>query len=328
MPPGLRKASILILVVGDELAREVFTRLSEDEIRQLGAAASSLKDVTRGEIAEVLLEFKRLFRGGTIPGSGAGDMFQLMVERALGTERARALLEEADEDDPFALCGEVDPESLAEVLGREHPQTTAVVLGAIEQAHAGAVLDALESSYAADVVFRMARMGQPAEEIRRDIGKSLHAEIAELAARAQDDPVDPEDATVAVLKRMKTAHSDHLLGLLEDRDEEFARGLRGKMFSFADLSVLDGRSMQRLLREVDTTLLGCALKGADEELKELIFASMSSRAADMLRDDMDAMGPTRITEVEESQEAIVEVALRLEEEGVLAIPRGGDSDLV
>lgn len=328
IPAGLKKAAILILVVGDELAREMFTRLSEEEIRNLGEAAASLKGVTRAEIMEVLLEFKRTFRGGTIPQRGAGNMFQLMVERAIGEQRARALLETEDDEDPFELCMDIEPETLAEVLEREHPQTTAVVLGSIDEKHASKVLDGFEMDYAAEVILRMARMGNSSEEIKRDIGRSLHAELRDLATQSSADEVAPEDTTVAILKRMKTEQSNDLLGLLESRDAEFAQRLRSKMFSFADLIALDSRSMQRLLREVDTTMLSRAMKGSDEDLQGLIFSSMSSRAAEMLQDDMNAMGPMRLAEVEEAQEAIIAVALRLEEEGILVIPRGGESDLV
>lgn len=327
-PAGLRKAAILVLAVGDELAREVFTRLSEAEIRQLGETASGLEDVTRDEVAEVLRDFKRAFRGGEIPQEGAGSMFQLMVERALGEERARDLLAVEDVDEPFAICMEVEPDDLAEILLREHPQTTAVVLASIDEDQAGGVLDEFEPEYAADVVYRMARLGHPSEEIKRDISKSLSSELANLAANASAPDDDPEEATVAVLKTMGQDVTDRLFDVLEARDAEFAREMRGKMFSFADLEALDSRSMQRLLREVDSSSLARAMKGAEDSLQELIFASMSSRAAEMLRDDLEAMGPMRITEVEEAQEAVVEVAMRLEDEGVLAIPRGGDGDFV
>jgi flagellar motor switch protein FliG len=327
-PAGLRKAAILVLAVGDELAREVFTRLSEAEIRQLGETASSLRDVSREEVARVLLDFKSAFRGGEIPQDGAGSMFQLMVERALGEDRARDLLATEDVEQPFAICMEVEADALAEVLLREHPQTTAVVLASIEQAQAGNVLDEFEPEYAADVVYRMARLGHPSEEIKRDISKSLSSELANLADNAADPDEDPEESTVGVLKTMGQDVTDQLFDVLEARDAKFAREMRSKMFSFDDLVALDSRSMQRLLREVDSSTLARAMKGAAEALEELIYASMSSRAAEMLQDDLAAMGPMRITEVEEAQEAVVEVAMRLEEEGVLAIPRGGDGDFV
>jgi flagellar motor switch protein FliG len=223
---------------------------------------------------------------------------------------------------------EVEPDDLAEILLREHPQTTAVVLASIDEDQAGGVLDEFEPEYAADVVYRMARLGHPSEEIKRDISKSLSSELANLAANASAPDDDPEEATVAVLKTMGQDVTDRLFDVLEARDAEFAREMRGKMFSFADLEALDSRSMQRLLREVDSSSLARAMKGAEDSLQELIFASMSSRAAEMLRDDLEAMGPMRITEVEEAQEAVVEVAMRLEDEGVLAIPRGGDGDFV
>lgn len=325
---GVRKAAILVLAVGDELAREVFTRLSEAEIRQLGQKAAQLENVTRREVTEVLLDFKRAFRGGDIPKYGAGSMFQLMVERALGEDRARDLLAFDEAEEPFAICMEVEPDALAEVLRREHPQTTAVVLSSIDGNHAGAVLDHFEPDYAADIVYRMARLGHPSEEIKRDIGKSLATELEALAAAADASEQDPQDITVSVLKTMGRDTTDLLFDELEVRDQELAQNMRNQMFSFRDLEALDNRSMQRLLREVDGALLARAMKGCDGALRDLIFDSMSERAADMLRDDLEAMGPMRITDVEEAQEAVVAIAMQLEEEGVLAIPRGGDSDFV
>jgi flagellar motor switch protein FliG len=327
---GIRKACILVLALGDQLAREVFTRLNEKEIRQLGRAAANLEDVTPRELLEVLTEFKHIFQGGWIPSAGAGSAFQLMAERVLGEERARDLLTTTRQTDPFEECNTVPPKQLAALLGREHPQTAAIVLRSIDAEHASKTLNEMPAEQASELVYRIAHLTEPSEEIRRDIGDSLAEELRYLPGRGADgeEEFDPQQHAIDLLKGLSRENTDQIFEHLQSRSSDFAGDLRSKLFIFDDLVALDSRSMQQLLREVDSRKLAVAMKGAPEDLQNLIYASMSSRAADMLRDDLEAMGPTPLSEVEGAQEAIVAVALRMEEEGVLSIPRGGDSEFV
>lgn len=331
VPPrgsGLRKAAILVLVVGDELANGIFTRLSEKEIRMLGQTAAKLKDVSRQEIYEVLRDFKMSFEGGHIPKIGAGSQFQLMVERALGEQRAHDLLSAHSSDDPFDICRRTDPVMLATVLENEHPQTIAIVLSALDADHAGSVLRQWDTQRNSDLVYRMAHLGSISEEVKRDVGKTLENILIAMNLEGAGQGVDAKQLTIDMVKKMPRTATDALVEHLERRDEGFARELRSKLFTFNDLSAIDPRGMQRLLREVDNLTLAKALKGASEELEAIVFASMSSRAADMLRDDIEAMGPTRLSEVEEAQRNVMAIAMRLEAEGVIAIPRGGEGELL
>jgi flagellar motor switch protein FliG len=324
----MRRAAILILALGDELAREIFTRLSEEEIRHLGRTAARLDNVTQGEVVEVLKSFRESFRGESIPRDGAGTQFQLMVETALGEDRARDLLVDDVIQDPFDAFHDADAAVIAMVLSGEHPQTVAIVLAELEAAKTGEVLQRFDSDFVSDVVYRMAHLGNISDEVKRDIGKTLAEDLAALNVEGRVDEDEREQATVDVIKALPRPMSDEVFEAWEARDAEFAKELRGKIFTFDDLAALDGRSMQRLLREVDTKTLAPALRGASDEISELIFNSMSQRAAEMLRDDIDAMGPTRVADVEVAQKAIMQVAMKLEEDGVIAIPRGGDSGMV
>jgi len=324
---GARKAAIFVLTVGDDVARELFTRLSEDEIRYLGDVAQRLENVTPLEVVEVLQEFQQYFKGGHIPKKGVGGVFQLMIERALGEDRANNLFSPKRRlDDPFELCNSIDAGLLARLLENEHPQTTAVILDGIDPKRASEVLAKFDPGVVPDIVYRMAHLKGVSEEVRQEIGDTFAAELRAMDLGDVDEP-DSDLKAIRVLKAMSPNASKAVLESLEEVDVEFARDLRGKLFTFDDLVGLDSRSMQRLLRELDTKQLSVAMKGASDGVSNLIFSSMSSRASDMLRDDIDSMGPVRLADVEAAQKSVVGAAMRLEEEGVITLPRGGDDVL-
>ncbi len=326
---GVRKAAILILALGDELAREIFKRLDEEEIRRLGVAATQLNNVTTGEVIEVLQEFRETYGGGYVPEMGAGGVFQLMVERAIGRDRARALLQAPTYEDPFEFCHDLDPRAVATVMAREHPQTAAIVLASLDHTVAAEILKNFSADRSAEIVFRMARLGAVNDDVMRDIGSTLREEFEAMGSfEAGTDAIDGEATAVEILKAMQQEYTDALIEELSYADDMFAQNLRSKLFIFEDLANLDPRTMQRLLREVDSKLLGVALKGAEPALQECFFSAMSTRAADMLKDDMDAGGPIRVADVEAAQKDIVEVAMKLEEDGVIVLPRGGTDGLV
>lgn len=329
---GARKAAVFVLAVGDEIARELFTLLSEEEIRHLGDVARRLEDVSRSEVVSVLEEFRQRFAGGHIPQKGVGSMFQLMMERALGEDRANALFApEESPEDPFDACRAVDVGTLARLLEAEHAQTIAIVLDALEPERAAKVLQKLDESRAPEIVWRMSHLGNVPDDVRRDVGKTFSSELLAMnlvQPRNFEEGEDKgEDHTIDLVKALPTEFANTLLTSLESRDAEFAKEMKAKLFTFDDLVGLDSRSMQRLLRELDTKTLAVAMKGASEPVGNLVYASMSSRAAEMLRDDIDAMGPTRLADVEAAQKSIVAAAIRLEEDGVITIPRG-EGDVV
>ena len=326
---GIRKAAILMLALGDELAREIFKRLSEEEIRKLGFAASQLDNVSATEVIEVFKEFTETFKGGHVPEMGAGGVFHIMVERALGTDRARALLQAPTNEDPFDFCNAVDPRAVATILGREHPQTVAIVMASIEPQIAAEILNNFDTEQSAEIIFRMAHLGNIHEDVMRDISATLREEFEAMGSfETSSEGVDGEAVAVNILKNMKQECTDDLILELSGTDEAFAKHLRSKLFIFEDLGQLDPRTMQRLLREVDSKLLSVALKGADTPLQDAFFGAMSSRASEMLRDDMEAGGPMRVADVETAQGDIVEIAMQLETDGLIVLPRGGGDGLV
>lgn len=321
----LRKAAVLVLALGAEVAREIFPRLTEREIQTLGQTASTLGVVTPDEVVRVLRDFREAFHGRSIPPHGAGRLFEVMLEGALGEERARDLIGGDSTADPYEVCAEVDPELLSTVLQHEHPQSIAIVLASLDPEKASAVLQQLGPELSGDVIYRMAHMGALSEEVRADIGGAV---LTEIRAMGSAEKIDGEKLAVTMTKALPGEFSDQLLEHLEESDAEFAQGIRSQLFVFEDLAKLDSRTMQRLLREVDSRRLLLALKGTPEELQSSVFGAMSQRASEMLREDLEASPPVRAAEVQEAQLEILEVAFRLENEGAIALPRSGSKDMV
>lgn len=327
---GVRKAAILVLVLGTDLAREVFQRLPESEIRRLAAAAGGLSGVTRDEIEAVLRDFVAQWGGGVVPES-AGGVFEFLMERALGSDRIQSLLSDEvpqNDDDPFHTCASASTEVLAGVLSGEHPQSIAIVLSSLPASAAGKVLEALGPEQSSDVIYRLANLKNVPEDVRHDVATALASELRAMGSTGGAPELDGTSLAVEITKALDAEFSDEMLDLLEDADEDFAADIRSKLFVFEDLAMLDARTMQRLLREVDSKQLMVALKGTSPEVQDAIFGAMSSRAAEMLREDMEASPPVRIKDVEDAQGQIIEVAFRLENEGAIALPRGGGGDMV
>lgn len=322
--PGLRKAAIFVLVMGDALAAEIFARLTEKEIRILGQTAASLQNVSPEEVAEVLREFKRQFHGGHVPRKGAGPAFHLMLEQALGEERAMDLMGIDTYEDPFGPCRQADSDTLASLLMAEHPQTRAIVLSRLGAKKAAEVMTFWSEEINADLVYRIGHLGPISRDIERDVGQALSS----LLQISSTDEEQPEgnllDMTVDIVKGLPPNQEERLFQLLQKYDSAFATEIANNLFRFQDLAGLDSRSMQRLLREVDSQVLLLAMRGVSEEFASQIYEAMSSRAAQIMRDDLATMGPRRMEDVEEARTTIMNVAFRLEEEGVISLPRGND----
>ena len=324
----VRKAALVLLMFGEDVARHILQHLSEEEIRKLGRAAAQMQDVSAQEMIEAMRDFQELFEGEQVPKGGAEALFHGLAERALGAERAKVILQTRDDDEaPFTLLERMPHSRAATLLTQEHPQTIALVLTQLSPEGGASIIAKLPEELRADIMSRMARLGVVSPDILRELGSSLRESLIEMGAK--DDPEDDtpardyQDHVVEILKRMDEDASHNVLEDMSMREPELAETLRSKLFVFEDLGRMDARSLQRLLRDVDSRRLSVALRGAPEALQEAFFGAMSSRAADMLREDMEAGGVVRLADVQAAQNEIVEVALRLEREGALVLPRGG-----
>jgi len=219
------------------------------------------------------------------------------------------------------------PLMVAGLLEQEHPQTVALILSTQHVEHAAEILTHLPESIRADVAYRISKIEKVSPVVLSRIEDALHLEIGLVSGKAHKK-VGGIDAVVGILNRMKNNLDADILEDMEQTDPDMAEEIRKKMFTFENLVALDGRSLQMILREVNNDSLTLALKIASEQMKEKIFANMSTRAADMIRDDLDAMAPVRLSEVELMQQSIVKIAMKLEEEGKLVLGSGGGDELV
>jgi len=325
---GSEKAAMFMLASGEESAGKLFAKLQMEEIREITQAMSRL-GVVSGEVVEALFRdfVERLGSAGGLVGSY--DTTERLLARFLDQGKVSAIMEDIRGPAGRTVwdkLGNVDEAVLASYLKNEYPQTIAVVLSKIRSEHAARVLASLPEEAAVETLMRMLRMEVVPKEILNDVEQTLRAEFMSNLART--DRRDNHEIMAEIFNSLDRSTETRFLELLEERNKEAADRVRALMFTFEDLTKIDGPGIQTLLRNVDNGKLGLALKGASEKLRELFFANMSERAAKILRDDMEAMGPVRLREVEEAQMTLVNTAKELAAAGEVFIADGKDDELV
>ncbi|MBU1138693.1 MAG: flagellar motor switch protein FliG [Proteobacteria bacterium] len=327
---GVNKAAVLLMCLGEEASAKIFSELSNDEIRQVTRAIAAIdhipediKERVFANFHEAQLEYAGLFI--------KGDEFAKKAISSLESEeRVDILLEQfisGTESHSLETIALMQPRMVAGLLEKEHPQTVALVLSTQHVEHASEILSNLPEEIRADVVYRIAKIEKVSPEVIARIEDALHREIGLVAGKEQKQ-VGGIDKVVDLLNHLTNNIDADILDDIEENDPDMVEEIRKRMFTFENLVALDGRSLQMILREVNNDSLTLALKTASDEIKEKIFANMSARAADMIRDDLEAMGPVRLSEVEAMQQAIVKIAMKLEEEGKLVLGSGGADELV
>jgi flagellar motor switch protein FliG len=325
---GTQKAAMFMLAAGEEHASKLFAKLDLEEIRDINQAMSRLGRVS-GETVEVLLHdfLERL--GGTAGLVGGYHAAKRLLGRSLSADKVDAILD--DIRGPVGRTiwdklGNVDESVLAAYLKNEYPQTIALVLSRIRAEHAARVLASLPEEAALETVMRMLRMELVQKDVLSDVERTLRAEFMSNLARSQRR--DNHEVMAEIFNLLDRSTENRFLELLEERNKESADRIRALMFTFEDLAKLDGHGIQTLLRHIDGSKLGLALKGASPGLRELFYGNMSERAAKILRDDMEAMGPVRLRDVEEAQNALVTTAKELAARGEVFIADGKDDDVI
>jgi flagellar motor switch protein FliG len=259
-----------------------------------------------------------------------GSEFAKMTLAKTESDRAGELLDQfisGTESKPLETIALMQPRMVASMLEKEHPQTIALILSTQHVQHASDILSCLPEELQADVVYRIAKLEKVSPEVITGIEEALNRELGRSIGKEQRQ-VGGLDKVVELLGHLQNNLDADILETIEDTDAEMAEEIRKRMFTFENLVSLDGRSLQMILREVNNDSLTMALKTASEEMKEKIFANMSTRAADMIRDDLEAMGPVRLSEVEAMQQSIVKIAMKLEEEGKIVLNKAGGDELV
>lgn len=327
---GLNRVAVLLMCLGEEATAKIFQELSDEEIRQVSRTMSAINHIPIDVKERVFAQFQEAqnrFAGLFVKGE---EFAKNAISSTPGEQRANYLLDQflsGTETRSLETIALMAPRMVAGLLEQEHPQTIALVLSTQHIEHASEILTNLPEAIRADVAYRIAKIEKVAPEVINRIEDALHREIGLVSGRAHKK-VGGVEAVVGILNHMKNNLDAEILEEMERQDPEMAEEIRKKMFTFENLIALDGRSLQMILREVNNDSLTLALKTASEQMKEKIFANLSQRAAEMIKDDLEAMGPVRLSEVELMQQSIVKIAMKLEEEGKLVLGTGGGDEFV
>ena len=316
--------------LGSDVSSEIFKHLREDEIEQLTFEIARLDKVEPDEKDRVQQEFQEMMMAQGFIASGGIDYAREVLERALGTQKAIDIVNRLTSSlqvRPFDFIRRTDPSHLLNFIQGEHPQTIALILAYLEAGKAAQILSALRHEIQADVAKRIATMDRTSPDVLREVERVLERKLSTLASEDYTS-AGGVDSIVEVLNQVDRGTEKIIIEALEEDDPELAEEIKKRMFVFEDIVLLDDRSIQKVLREVDTQDLAKALKGVDAEVQEKIFKNMSKRAASLLREDMDFMGPIRLRDVEESQQKIVNIIRKLEESGDIIVARAGEEELV
>ena len=316
---GLRKAAILLVAVGENIAKEILRTLPESDVHRLTAELAELHGVTPELSAEVLEEFWQLLETQHFIVHGGLEYASRLLIEAFGKDRAEDLLmmvrrsqEEAHGN--LAKLQRSDPQQLGKLLDSEHPQTIALVLAHLDPRRASHVLENLSEEHKVVTVQRLAEMRQFSPEMAQKVAHILHRRLESVGDTARKS-YSGFKAVADLLNRLNADDSKHILEAVENSQPEVALGIRNLMFTFEDLMTVPSATIRAIVSEVDKRQLALALRGANEDLRAQVFKAMSSRAVEMLKEDMGVMGPVRSREVQQAQEEILNLARRLEAEG-------------
>lgn len=326
---GPEKGLVFLISLEEGIATRVLSHLSTTEVQQMRMAAEGLHEVSPQMVAAVHREFSIHLDAGLPAGmKGTGDYLRRLVTQALG-ERKAALLwsEHPDADSAVQQLAKLDVPSVLALIEREHPQTLAVILSQFAPARAAEIVKAMPSAKQVEVMVRLAQLKSVPRSVLEEIEKQFALEL-ETMSDGERREINGAHVATEMLKRMEGEQSEALIEALSALDSNLADDLRKSMFTFEDLMRIDSRGMQAVLKEVSTEVLVVALKTASDAIREKVFGAVSSRAAAMLREELDMLGPVRVSDVEQAQQQVAERALALEKAGTITIAQEGASDFV
>ncbi len=327
--PNIKKVAALLIVLGPNTASEILKNIADDDIiEQITMEIANLNKVPPEALDEVLEEFYSLFQASSYLSLGGINYAEKLLDNVYGTERSQFLLNKlvsSMHSNPFEFFNNADPAQLASSFQNENPQLIALVLAYLKPDKAAQVLNALPPKIQAAVSIKIAEMDRTNPEILSDVEKIVEQKFSSVVT--QDfSKAGGVESLANIINRADRPTEKLIIETLEHQSPELAEQVRELMFVFEDIILLDDRSIQRILREIDTRELALALKGANDEVRDKIFKNMSERAGEMLKDDMQYMGPVRTKEVQEAQTKIVAVLRALESSGEIVIMRSGAED--
>jgi flagellar motor switch protein FliG len=323
---GPQKAAMFMLALGEEHSARLFEMMDDEELREISQTMANLGNVSASLVERLFVEFAdQLSSTGSLVGSY--DSTERLLTRSLPKERVSQIMDEIRGPAGRTMwdkLGNVNEAVLANYFKNEYPQTVAVVLSKLKPDHAARVLGVLPEQFAMEVIMRMLRMEAVQKEILDSVEKTLRAEFMSNLARTARR--DSHEMMADIFNNLDRTTENRFMSALEERNRESAERIKQLMFTFDDLVRIDSAGVQLLLRNVEKDRLALALKGASDDLKDLFFKNMSERAGKMLREDMEAMGPVRLSDVDEAQAEIVAAAKQLSDSGEIVISAPGDED--
>jgi flagellar motor switch protein FliG len=330
---GAQKAAVVLAQLDQKRASKVLTSLSEAEVLQVMSAMATLPVLGPDEVREVQGEFVERAALAVQVAQGGVEVARALLRERLGAARAEEVLAQfmaGQRDQPMAKLASIDPQQIVSFIGDEHPQTIAVVLAHLPADNAAQVLGILGAPNNVEVARRIATMGRLSPDVVHAVADSLEKKLSTFFRNGTGSTADVGglSAIVAILNQSERGAEKQILGSLDESDPELAEEIRNEMFVFDDVVQLDDRTLQRVLRNVPPKDLAVALKGVDQPIRDTFLRNMSGRAAQDLAEEIELLGPTRLSQVESAQQAVVKVVRELEAAGEIVLVRGGDDQFV
>lgn len=317
---GIQKVAIFLLNAGEDYASKVFKNLSNDEIKRVATAMSKFEQISPEVLNAVTEEFNSIFENDDQLFVGGEHFVKNVVNNTLDSSKANEIvknIEEKKRSRPFIWSRDVDPHTFAGHIEGEHPQTVAMILANLPPDIAAEILMVISDEKKGDIALRIAQLGSVSEDILRDVDDTLRDELKNMGTSG--GKAGGIDALVEIINNVDKASEDVIIETIEEDHEEMATDIRQRMFIFEDILNVDDRGMREILKKVESSQLTLALKTASEEMKQKIFTNLSSRVAEILMEDLELMGPVKLSEVEEAQRGIVNAARELEADGAITL---------
>jgi len=328
---GIQKAAILFITLGPDASSGIIKKLPEKDIQKITYEIANIVSVKADQRQSILDEFMEMNKAKDFLLEGGVDYARNLLSKALGTSRAKEILdkvmEETQQYRPFSIARKADAHQLLNVISNEHPQTIALIMCYMQPDKAAQIMSALPLDLQSEVSYRIATMSSISPMVIKEIEKVLNGKLSSVI-RTDSTVVGGIESLVDILNQVDRTTEKNITEGLEREDAELAEKIKESMFVFEDIITLDDVSIQRILREIDTKDLSLALKGCSEEVANSIFKNQSKRAAASLKEDMEFLGPVRLMDVEKAQQKIVGILRRLDEAGEIVLSRGGEDAII
>ena len=327
---GTQKSAILMMLLGEDGAAEILRNLSPKEAQSLGSEMYSVKDIDQETVNHVLNEFLSIVRQQTGLGFGSGNYIKNVFTKALGDDKAESILTRitpSSSEKPIELLEWMDARSIAELISAEHSQIISLVLSYLEYDLAAEVLSLLPVELQPDIITRIATLETVQPDALLNLQEILQKKFKENAS-VKATKIGGIEAAAKIINFSNNSIEKKILETIKEKDADLLLAIQDRMFIFDNLILSDERALQTLLREVEEEVLALALKGADEVLRDKLLSCMSKRAASNIKDEIEVMGPVRLSEVQEAQKTIVSVARKLSDEGKIVLAGSGGEEMV